>query len=483
MVAVGTTLFAATNYGVCRSTDQGESWKVVKGPGLDIHGGLVASGTTLFLRSSFGLSRSTDNGDNWIGIRSLNRERALGASDTAVFLGNDDGEIIRSIDSGQSWQKVYTPTTVIFPNPFILSFAASGTTALAAAASGGVLLSTDNGSSWKPVNTGLPLDPGIALVAIDGKDFYAATRNRVYRSTDQGASWEAFGEELTHERIATMAAIGSKMFAGTARKDNIGGGSELGGSGALVTDLPAGAIASVSAASYLGDEIAGESITAAFGFNLATQTQTAASQPLPTDLTGTKVMVRDSAGVERLAPLFFVSPFQINYQFPPGAANGAATVTIRSGDNKISIGAAQISRVAPGVFSANADARGVAAATILRIKADGTQAFEPVASFDSAQSRFVSIPVDLGPDLGNASDQVFLVLFGAGFRFRSALSSVSASIGGTNAEVLYADSAPGFVGLDQANIRLPRSLAGRGEVDVALMVEGKAANVVKLNVK
>lgn len=242
-------------------------------------------------------------------------------------------------------------------------------------------------------------------------------------------------------------------------------------------------VASVSAASFLGAELADASIVAAFGVNLATQVQTASTQPLPTDLAGTKALVRDSTGTERLAPLFFVAPQQINYQVPPGTADGLATVVITSGDNKISVGALQVTRVAPGVFSANATGQGVAAATILRVKSDGSQTFEPVSRFDSAQGRFVSIPIDLGPDQGSATDQVFLVLFGTGVRFRTALAGVSATIGGASAQVAYADVAPGFIGLDQVNIRIPRTLIGRGEIDVALTVDGKVANTVRLNIK
>jgi uncharacterized protein (TIGR03437 family) len=52
-----------------------------------------------------------------------------------------------------------------------------------------------------------------------------------------------------------------------------------------------------------------------------------------------------------------------------------------------------------------------------------------------------------------------------------------------DAEVLFAGAAPGFVGLDQSNVRLPRSLAGRGEVDVVMTVDGKAANTVKVVIK
>jgi len=236
-------------------------------------------------------------------------------------------------------------------------------------------------------------------------------------------------------------------------------------------------VTSVSAASFLGAELAAESIIAGFGVSLATRVEVATTQPLPTDLAGTKVMVRDSTGTERLAPQFFVSPGQANYQMPPGTANGTATVTVTSGDNKLSIGAVQVTSVAPGVFAANANGQGVMAATILRVKPDGTQIFEPVTRFDSATGRFVPVPIDLGPE----TDQVFLVMYGTGFRLRSALSAVNVKIGGTDVEVLYASVAPGFIGLDQANVRLTRSFIGRGDVDVVMTVEGKMTNITGLN--
>ncbi|MGH7187514.1 MAG: hypothetical protein ACREIB_14700, partial [Pseudomonadota bacterium] len=156
--------------------------------------------------------------------------------------------------------------------------------------------------------------------------------------------------------------------------------------------------ANVSAASYISTSLAPESIVSVFGSGLATATLAASSTPLPTTLAGTTVKVRDSAGTERLAPLFFVSPTQINYQMPPGTAVGAATITVTSGDGAIFTGTAQIAPVAPGLFSANASGQGVAAAVALRIKADGAQSFEPVARFDAAQNKFVTMPIDLGPE-------------------------------------------------------------------------------------
>lgn len=241
----------------------------------------------------------------------------------------------------------------------------------------------------------------------------------------------------------------------------------------------ANSVTSVSAASFLGVELAPESIVAAFGVNLATSIEIANSSPLPTMLAGTKVSVRDSAGTERLAPLFFVAPNQINYLMPRGTASGRASVTVTSGDNKISVGSPMIASVAPGMFTANASGQGVPAANIFRLKANGEQSTEPLARFDPGTNQFVPVPIDLGPE----GDQVFAILFGSGFRGNTGLAAVSVKIGGVDSEVLYAGEAPGFFGLDQCNARIPRTIVGRGDVDLVLTVNGKVANTVRINIK
>ena len=123
------------------------------------------------------------------------------------------------------------------------------------------------------------------------------------------------------------------------------------------------------------------------------------------------------------------------------------------------------------------------AAFALRVKADLTQTNEPVAQFDAAQNKFVALPLDLGLDLGANSDQVFLVLFGTGIRFNGGLAGITATIGGVDTQVTFAGAQGGFVGLDQVNLRLPRSLAGRGDVELVLKVDGQRANVVTVKIR
>jgi len=250
--------------------------------------------------------------------------------------------------------------------------------------------------------------------------------------------------------------------------------------GSILRIATTAAATSVSAANYRGERLAPESIVAAFGQNFSTTTQTAPNnQSLPTTLAGASVRVTDAAGTARSAQLFFVSPTQINFLIPPGTAPGAATTAFTNTNGASSTGATNVASVSPGLFTSNASGHGLAAAVALRIKADGSQTFESIARFDQTQNQFVPIPIDLGP----ATDQVFLVAFGTGFRFRSSLSAVNATIGGTAAPVNFAGAQGTFVGLDQANILIPRSLIGRGEVDVALTADGQQTNTVRASVR
>ena len=238
---------------------------------------------------------------------------------------------------------------------------------------------------------------------------------------------------------------------------------------------------SVSAASYSPNALASETITSAFGTELASSIQAASALPLPTSLAGTTVKLRDSQGVERLAPLFYVSPTQINYLVPAGIATGLAEVTVTTNDGVVSVGEALINTCAGALFAADSTGQGVAAAVALRVKADGSQIYEPIARWDAAQNTFIWLPLDLGPE----AEQVFLLLFGTGVRHRSALSDVEVRIGGEIVEMLYAGPQGEFVGLDQINVRVPRSLIGRGTVNIGIKVNGNGlwSNTVGVQIK
>ncbi|MDQ6663491.1 MAG: hypothetical protein M3Z23_03760 [Acidobacteriota bacterium] len=74
----------------------------------------------------------------------------------------------------------------------------------------------------------------------------------------------------------------------------------------------------VQSSATVGSAIAPDSLASIYGPNGAAQTQQASTQPLPTSLGGVTVTIRDAAGVDRGAPLIYVSPGQINFVVPAG---------------------------------------------------------------------------------------------------------------------------------------------------------------------
>jgi uncharacterized protein (TIGR03437 family) len=101
--------------------------------------------------------------------------------------------------------------------------------------------------------------------------------------------------------------------------------------------------------------------------------------------------------VERLAPLFFVSPTQVNYLVPAGMVSDAASISINCADGSVATQTIRIVEVAPGLFSANASGDGVAAAVALRVKSDGSRSYEPIAQSDTAQNKIVSLSLPKTP--------------------------------------------------------------------------------------
>jgi uncharacterized protein (TIGR03437 family) len=324
--------------------------------------------------------------------------------------------------------------------------------------------------------------PGFTLM-ITGTNFISGSQVRIGNNTR--VTTVVSSTQLTATILASdLTTVGDQTI--TVVNPTPGGGT----SNAVVLKV-APSVASVSAASYLGAQLAPESIVAGFGANIATGVELATTVPLPTTLRGTTVEVIDSSPTRttRLAPLFFVAPSQINYQIPAGTVDGTAWVNVKINGNIVGAGVINIAKVVPGLISANANGQGVAAAIALRVTGSGALSYESVASFDSAQNKFVPIPIDLGP----SSDQVFVILFGVGFRYaqntdgnpdNGSAENVMITLGGVNVPALYSGPAPGFVGLDQCNIGpIPRSLIGRGLIDLVMKVEGKTANTIQLSIK
>jgi uncharacterized protein (TIGR03437 family) len=167
------------------------------------------------------------------------------------------------------------------------------------------------------------------------------------------------------------------------------------------------------------------------------------------------------------------TPNQVNFLIP-AIIPGQVEITI--GNQR---GLLSIASKAPGIFTADASGQGIPAGVLVRVKADGTQVYESVAQFDANAGRFLPVTIDLGPE----GEQVYLVIFGTGWRQPSVAENTLVYIGGVKAAVQYTGAQGSFDGLDQMNILIPRELVGKGKAEILVTVDGKTANPVEISIK
>ncbi|MDQ3009523.1 MAG: hypothetical protein M3X11_02300, partial [Acidobacteriota bacterium] len=235
-----------------------------------------------------------------------------------------------------------------------------------------------------------------------------------------------------------------------------------------VSVVQASQVAAVNAADFRVAPMAADSIAAAFGTSLAPRVELAQSIPLPQSLADTMLTIN---GIP--APLFFVSPTQINFVVPAGVDMGSATILVSNTLGSFALGNIQVVAAAPAIFTANAAGTGDAAAQ---------------ATIDGVNYQQAPFDVTVGgkPNV--------LVLYGTGIRRTPAANpndsngvaeSVTITIDGQTANVLYAGAQGSFAGLDQINVELPASLAGQGQrrVEVVITAGGASANRVTIQLK
>lgn len=206
----------------------------------------------------------------------------------------------------------------------------------------------------------------------------------------------------------------------------------------------------VNAASYVA-AVAPGSLAALFGVGLSPGAQGAVRLPLPTQMNATLVLVNG-----RAAPLFYASPEQINFQVPPDTT-APATAVVRQAGVDSDPQTLPLFDAAPGLFSVSQNGRGQGAI----LHAD---------TFELASS---SRPATAGEALA-----VYLTGLG-----QTTSPGPQVTIGGVGADVLFAGDAPGLVGVNQVNVRVPTGVAPGSAVPVRLTHRGRMSNEVTIAVR
>ncbi|HZL55966.1 MAG TPA: hypothetical protein VFC21_02730, partial [Bryobacteraceae bacterium] len=230
------------------------------------------------------------------------------------------------------------------------------------------------------------------------------------------------------------------------------------GTALYVTAAPTAITSIVNGGDSSAPPLAPGSLATLFGTILANSTASTSGTPFPTTLGAVSVSINGFA-----AHLSFVSPGQVNLQIPYEVAPGNATVVLNnngtiSNSFSFSVAAAAPAIYPPGILNSdgsfNSSSNPTLAGKTAMVYLTGIGAVSPsVADGAAASSSPLSTPV--------------------------AVTGIT--INGSAATVLFLGLAPGFVGIAQANVTVPSSLAN-GSYPLVVTVGGKSSGTATLYV-
>jgi uncharacterized protein (TIGR03437 family) len=195
---------------------------------------------------------------------------------------------------------------------------------------------------------------------------FSGLNSYVIRSDGTGALAGILAQDVTNFAIGAPTTNGPGAFV-QAQIDAVDTSSpnhgltfgvrvpELSGTGVYLSPLGVVNGASFAPTTF---PISGGTILSLFGSGLAPAEGVAQTVPIPTNLAGVTVTIN---GVP--APLFFVSPGQINLQAPFSLSGGTATIVVNNNNHLSNEVDVPVAATSPGIFSANRNGIGPAIIT------------------------------------------------------------------------------------------------------------------------
>jgi uncharacterized protein (TIGR03437 family) len=210
--------------------------------------------------------------------------------------------------------------------------------------------------------------------------------------------------------------------------------------------------------------VAPGSIVTFFGANLVAGSGQAGAT-WPRTLAQTTVEVNSTT-----IPLYFVSTSQVIGQLPFEIPAGTASAVVNSAGRRTNSVTFQVAATAPRIFM-------IGAPHAAALNQDGA-----VNTREAPESRGNVITIFM-TGLGAVDPPVATAQLAPASPLSRPVSVASAVIGGLPADVLFVGLAPGFIGLAQANLRIPEGAAPGADVPVTLQVGVEKSNVATIAVR
>ena len=280
-----------------------------------------------------------------------------------------------------------------------------------------------------------------------------------------------FARDIAAEASAEIKVVNPRLLGGTAPVFEF-----------TVRPAPAAAPAVnsnglVNAASFTaGTAIAPGMIASIFGGGLALDTESTPGRPLPNILGGTTVFLN---GLR--APVFFASPGQLNVQIPWDLPSGRqASLTVRIGPHISNPVLVPVSGFSPGLFTTGSTGAGQGAILISGTGSLPAPAGVSPSSRPVRKGEFLEI---FANGLGRVTDTPESGQAAVADPLSESTATPEVSIGGVQANVLFAGLAPGFIGLYQVNIQVPAAAPSGDAMGVSLRIGGAESNLVTIAIE
>jgi uncharacterized protein (TIGR03437 family) len=274
-----------------------------------------------------------------------------------------------------------------------------------------------------------------------------------------GINSYTLGVDGTGTSDFTQVALGagSKAFVGAAINPNDPGAYEiyfgvqapaLAGTGVFLNPL---GVVNAASSAPAGNPISPGEFVTLYGTGLAKSNQTAAP-PYPLTLNGVSVLINNKP-----APLYFVSPGQLNVLVPYATTGPTATIVVNNGANSNTV-TVPVAATAPGIFTS--DQTGSGGGAILHADYSLVNPAKPAIGGETVLVYLTG--------LGTVTPPVADGTAGTGSALHTADADVVVYVAGQQATVLFKGLAPGFPGLYQLNVTLPQFLKASGNLPLAI---------------
>ena len=201
--------------GVFSSDNSGVSWhETSTGLARLTTGAITLNGSTIFAATNEVILKSTDKGNTWVhvnkGLPPFENIYALACNNSVLFAGSY--KIYRSLNNGNNWEPMFDPGYPVTCFAFLGSRIFAGTqTNYYPYGGGGIFLSEDLGVTWKAVNNGL-LNTTIFSLAANGMEIYAGTDNGIFVSSNYGSNWTPVNNGLTYLHVPAIGTNENYLF-------------------------------------------------------------------------------------------------------------------------------------------------------------------------------------------------------------------------------------------------------------------------------